>query len=300
MFQRFFRDPKTFVALVALLVVLALGLVACGDDAGTTTSVAPDTTAAAESTTTAVPDTTEAPTTTGAGPQELTVSAASSLKAAFTKIGAAFKQSANAKIVFNYDASGTLQKQIESDAPVDVFASAAMKQANALVEGGFVDKASVKVFASNEIVLVVPADSTLGITSFEDLAKADVKKISYGDPAAAPHGVAAEEILTTLGLIDQVKPKVIYAANVAAALEYVSSGEVDAGIIFATEAATAGDKVKIVATSQPDWHGKIAYPVCMVSASDNEAIAQAFIDFVMGAEGQAILKDFGFLAAPAQ
>ena len=189
----------------------------------------------------------------------------------------------------------------DADGGLDIEADGSLStDGNVLVEGGFVDKASVKVFASNEIVLVVPADSTLGITSFEDLAKADVKKISYGDPAAAPHGVAAEEILTTLGLIDQVKPKVIYAANVAAALEYVSSGEVDAGIIFATEAATAGDKVKIVATSQPDWHGKIAYPLCMVSASENEATAQAFIDFVMGAEGQAILKDFGFLAAPAQ
>ena len=299
MVRRFSRSAKVSSTAMALLVLIALGFVfvlaGCGDDpVATTVSSATETSASGS------PTTGGTPSTGGAEPQELTVSAASSLKAAFTEIGAAFDKANNAKTTFNFDASGTLQKQIESGAPVDVFASAAMKQANALVEGKYADQTSLRVFAGNEIVLVVPADSALGISSFEDLAKADVKKISYGDPAAAPHGVAAEEILTKLGLIEQVKSKVIYAANVAAALEYVSSGEVDAGIIFATEAATAGDKIKIVATSEAGWHSKIAYPICIVSASENKTIAQAFVDFVMGSEGQAVLQSKGFLPAPAQ
>ncbi len=297
MMSRSLRNPLAILAIAALLVLLVAGVVACGSEE-TTTTAAPVTTAAPD--TTEASATTLAPTTTAAAPQELTVSAASSLKAVFTDIGAAFDAANNAKTVFNFDASGTLQKQIEGGASVDIFASAAMKQMNALVEGKFVDQATVKVFAGNEIVIVVPADSTLGITSFEDLTKADVEKISYGDPAAAPHGVAAEEILTTLKIIDQVKPKVIYAANVTQALEYVTSGEVDAGIIFSTEAETAGDKVKIVATSDSSWHSEIAYPVGIVSSSANQTIAQAFIDFVTGAEGQAILADYGFLPAPEE
>ncbi len=293
MHHRFTTSAVPVVLLVALLVFLAAGLAACGT-ATTETTATPSTTVGLATTTTAAPATTLP-----AAPQELTVSAASSLKTVFTDIGAAFDAANNAKTTFNFDASGTLQKQIEAGAPVDVFASAAMKQVNALMDAGLVDAASIKVFAGNEIVLVVPAASTLGITSFEDLAKADVKKVSYGDPAAAPHGVAAEEILNTLGIFDQVKPKVIYAANVTQALEYVSSGEVDAGIIFSTEAVIAGDKVKIVATSDPSWHSKIANPIAIVSASANKTLAQAFVDFVMGPEGQAILAGYGFLAAPA-
>lgn len=228
---------------------------------------------------------------------ELQVSGASSLKAAFTEIGAAFDKSHHSKITFNFDASGTLQKQIEAGAPVDVFASAALKQVNALRDENLVDAASIENFASNEICLVVPANSTLGITSFLDLTKSSVKKVGYGDPAVAPHGVAAEEILHSLGIFDQVKPKVVCAANVTQALQYVTSGEVDAGIIFTTEAYTAGDKIKIVATSDPSWHSKIVYPAAVVSASKHKALAQTFVDYIAGPVGQSILQKYGFLKA---
>ncbi len=298
--HRFLRSPIVVIVLVVLFVLLVTGIAACGSDSTETTAAASSTTVASTETT-APPSTEASNTTSTAGEvQELTASAASSLKGAFTEIGAAFDQANNAKTTFNFDASGTLQKQIEGGAPVDVFASAAPKQINNLLEKSLVDEASIKNFASNEIVLVVPADSTLGITSFEDLTKAEVEKVTYGDPAAAPHGVAAEEILNKLGLFDQVKPKVIYAANVSQALEYVARGEVDAGIIFATEAKAGGDKVKIVATSDPIWHSQIVYPIAIVSASKAKSVGQAFIDFVMSESGQSILQKFGFLPAPAQ
>ena len=271
MHLRFHRSSLAAVALAMLLVLLVTALVACGSAATTTTtSAALSTTTTAVMTTTSAANTTTSmasTTTMAAAPQALTISAASSLKGAFTEIGKAFDAANNSKTTFNFDASGTLQKQIEGGAPVDVFASAAQKQVTALVTEKLADADSVKVFASNEIVLIVPANSTLGITSFQDLAKATVKKITYGDPAVAPHGVAAEEILHKLGIFDQVKPKVIYAANVSAALDYVVKGEVDAGIVFATEALTAGDKVKVVATSDPSWHSVIAYPICTITAS---------------------------------
>ncbi len=292
------------VLLVGLIVLLAGSLVACGEEA-TDTTAAPGTTegpAATQSPTTAAgPGTTaaEPAATTLGDPQELTVSAASSLKAAFTEVGAAFDKARNAKTTFNFDASGTLQKQIESGAPVDVFAAAAMKQVNALVEGKFIDQAAVRVFAGNEIVVAVPADSALGVASFEDLAKADVRKVAYGDPAAAPHGVYAEEALTTLGILDQVKPKVIYTKNASQTVTYVTSGEVDAGIMFSTDAVAGGDEVKVAAVSEPSWHGKIVYPTAVLAGSENQDIAQAFVDFLMSAEGQAILQKHGFVPPPA-
>jgi molybdate transport system substrate-binding protein len=277
-----FRGGCVAGAAAVLLTLLITALPACGSGDGATTTSGGVTTSEA------------------GGQQELTVSAASSLKNAFTEIGKAFDAVHNSVTTFNFDGSGTLQRQIEAGAPVDVFASAAMKQVTALVDQNLVEAESVQVFAGNEIVLVVPADSKLALASFEDLTKADVKKIAYGDPKAAPHGVAAEEMLTELGILEQVKPKVIYALNVSQALEYVMTGEVDAGILFATEAKAGDDKVKIVAVSDPSWHSAIAYPIGIVTASEAKTLAQAFIDYVMGPDGQSILEKYGFLRPPAQ
>jgi molybdate transport system substrate-binding protein len=295
------KNPAVLLVL-GLFVALALGAFACGSSTSnaTTSTVPTRTSEATASTVTSVASTTTAPPASDDGAQALTVSAASSLKAAFTEIGKAFDAANNSKTTFNFDASGTLQKQIEGGAPVDVFASAAPKQVNALVDKKLADASTVKIFAGNEIVLVVPANSTLGLTSFNDLTKAEVKKITYGDPKVAPHGVAAEEILNKIGLFNDVKPKVIYAGNVAQALQYVSSGEVDAGIMFKTEALSAGDKVKIVATADQSWYTTIAYPIVLVSDSKSKTLGQAFIDYVAGSDGQATLKKYGFLPAPAQ
>lgn len=226
----------------------------------------------------------------------LTVSAASSLKAAFTAIGQAFDDSHHTNTSFNFDASGTLQKQIESGASVDVFAAAASKQPNELISGGFAEQSSYKVFASNGLVLAVPSNSTLGLTSFMDLTKSSVTKIAYGDPAVAPHGVYAEEVLNKLGIFTQVKPKVIYSKNASETLTWVKSGEVQAGIMFSTDAIAGGDDVKVVATASSSWHSEIVYPAVVVSASKNKVLAQAFIDFIMGPRGQQILRSHGFVA----
>ncbi len=231
---------------------------------------------------------------------ELKVSAAAGLKTAFVEIGAAFDAANNSQTSFNFNSAGALQTQIEAGAAVDVFASGATKQMEALLGKGLVDEDSIKVVASNEIVLVVPAASSLGLTGFEDLAAADVARVAYGDPATTASGPAAEAILTKLGIYDRVKPKSIYTSTVTQALEYVRSGEVDAGIIFSSEAKIAGDEVTIVATADPAWHGPIAFPIAIVSASSNKTLAQAFIDFVWGPDGQAILQRYGFLAAPTE
>lgn len=236
-----------------------------------------------------------ATTTTTPKVEQLTVSAASSLKAVFTEIGAAFDKANNSKTSFNFDASGTLQKQIEAGASVDVFASAALKQMNTLTGESLVEKSSVKHFASNEIALVVPANSTLGLTSFLSLTSPSVKKVGYGDPAVAPHGVAAEEVMKTLGIYNAVKPKVVYAANVSQATQWVISGQVDAGIVFVTEAYSAGDKMKIIATAKPSWHSPIIYPIGVLTQSKHQTLAQKFVDFVAGPDGQAILQKYGFL-----
>lgn len=275
------------ISLILLILLLSVALVSCGSDSTTGTSAGSDTTSASPTDT--APSAGEA--------QELIVSAASSLKNAFTEIGAAFDQANGTSTTFNFDASGTLQKQVEAGAPVDVFAAAAPTQVNNLLKQNLVDEATIVSFASNEIVLAVPADSKLEIASVEDLVKPEVEKVAYGDPVAAPHGVYAEEVMTTLGILEQVKPKVVYTKNASQTLTYVTSGEVDVGIMYSTDAVAGGDKVKVVATSQPDWHSQIIYPIAVVSATKAKTLAQDFIDFVMGTEGQSILQKHGFVAA---
>ena len=276
------RSGMAFAAAV-VLTLLIMTLAACGSD-----GVGTATTGAGGATTSPV-----------GGQGELTVSAASSLRNAFTEVAAAFDAANGSVTTLNFDGSGTLQRQIEAGAPVDVFASAAMKQMTSLADQDLVDPESVQVFAGNEIVLVVPAESKLAISTFEDLTSADVKKIAYGDPKAAPHGVAAEEILTTLGIFEQVQPKVVYALNVSQALEYVATDEVDAGILFATEAKAGGDRVRIVAVSDPTWHSSIAYPIALVTSGEAKDLGSSFIAYVMSPEGQSILQKHGFLPAPA-
>lgn len=280
------RQMAVFVA-VALLALLVTAAAGCGSDAVTTTTAAPTATTVASTATTT------------AEPQPLLVAAAASLKSVFTEIGAAFDAANNAQTSFTFDASGTLQTQIEGGAPVDVFASAAWKQVDNLLEQSLVDEASVAVFASNEMVLGVPADSTLPITGFEDLAKEEVQKITTADPESAPQGKATIEILTALGILDAVQPKLIYSKNASQTLTYVQEGEVDVGVMYATDAVAGGGKVKVVATSDPAWHSEIAYVLATVSDSEAKTLAQAFIDFVLGPEGQAILNKYGFLSPPA-
>lgn len=271
---------RHFAVLLAIGLAgsLMLGVLGCGSSGATSTTAA-------------------SAITTGKS-QTLTVSAAASLKDAFTEIGKAFDAANNCKTTFNFDASGTLEKQIEGGAPVDVFASAAMKQVTALTGKQLADASSVKKFAANQMVLVVPANSTLGLTGFQGLTKAGVGKITYGDPKVAPQGVAAEQILTKLGILSTLKSKIVHAENASQAVTYVISGNVDAGIIYASEAKAAGDKLKVIATADQSWYTKVVYPAVLISASNEKDLGQKFIDYLVSSDGQAILAKYGFLPAP--
>jgi molybdate transport system substrate-binding protein len=164
-----------------------------------------------------------------------------------------------------------------------------------LLEKELVDAATITTFASNEMVLAVPAHSGLNIAGFQDLARDEVKRIATADPQTAPQGKHALEVLTTLSLLEAVQPKLIYSRSAPQTLTYVVQGEVDAGIMFTTDAVNGGADVKVVQTSDPAWHSEIAYVTAVVSASEAKALGQSFIDFITGPEGRAILENYGFL-----
>jgi molybdate transport system substrate-binding protein len=288
------KSAIVVTTIVGLMVALLLA--ACGSGAGSTS-----TSGGAATTQTASPAAIDTSTTQAAKRGgELLVCAASSLKAPFADIGKLFDAKNGSKTTFNFASSGVLQTQVEAGAPADVFASAAPTQVDNLLSKNLVDSPTASPFASNEIVLAVPANSKLGISSFQDLTKTEVKRIATGKPETAPHGKAAIEILTKLGLLDQVKSKLIYAENALQTTQYVAQGEVDAALMFVTDAKASVDKIKIVQTADPSWHSSLTYVMAVVSASKNKGPGQAFIDFVLSPEGQAVLQQYGFQAAPAK
>ncbi|MDR1532139.1 MAG: molybdate ABC transporter substrate-binding protein [Clostridiales bacterium] len=176
-----------------------------------------------------------------------------------------------------YASSGNLQTQIEEGLEADIFFSAATKQMNALSDKGLVDKDSVVNLLENALVLIVPIDSLLEISSFSDIIKADT--ISLGDPASVPAGQYAQAVLEDLGVYGEALAKASLASNVTEALNAVAEASADAGIVYATDAASMPDKVKVAADA-PAGAEKVIYPVGIVSASQNRNSAQLFVDFL--------------------
>jgi molybdate transport system substrate-binding protein len=225
--------------------------------------------------------------------QELIVSAAASLTNALPEIGKLFeKQHPGSKIIFNFAASGSLLQQIAQGAPVDVFASADQKTMNQAQEKGLIVPASRKNFVSNTLVLIAPQKSGLPLAGPNDLVSPEVKRVALGNPETVPVGRYTQEALTKAGLWETLKPKFIYGESVRQVLDYVGRGEVDAGFVFATDAAIAQGKVKTAA--QVQGHQPIIYPVALVAASQQQALAQSFLDFVLSPAAQEIFLRFGF------
>jgi molybdate transport system substrate-binding protein len=189
--------------------------------------------------------------------------------------------------------NGTLQKQIEQGAPADVFLSAAAKQMNALQDGGLIIDSTRQDLLNNKVVLVVPANSSLEITDFNDLLNENVKQIALGDPEFVPAGTYGKQALELLGIYDQIKDKLILGSDVRQVLGYVESGNVDAGIVYSTDAAiTSG--VKIVADAPAEINSKIVYPAAIVKSSKNVEAAEAYISFLFSSDAKAIFEQYGF------
>ena len=226
----------------------------------------------------------------------ITVSAAISLKNAFDEMARAFKaekQYRGAKIFFNFGSSGDLASQIVAGAPVDVFASAAEKEMNELEKKGLIIPGTRKDFAANTLVLIAPAGGN-ALKGFGGLAGANVARIAVGNPATVPAGRYAEEVLRHYGLLPAVGGKLVYGEHVREVLAYVERGEVDAGIVYQTDAAIVSGRVRVVAAAPPGSHRPIRYPIAVLNGSDNKKLALAFVSFIESDQGRSILRKFGF------
>ena len=223
----------------------------------------------------------------------VTVFAAASLTDSLKEIGADYEKQTGQAVVFNFEGSSVLARQIEEGAPADIFFSADETQMDRLAEKGLIDPATRQDRLGNTLVVVVPAGSKLQIHSAADLAGDDVKQIALADPQAVPAGVYAKAWLTKLQLWDAVKPRVVPTENVRAALAAVASGNVDAGVVYKTDAAIS-KRVKIVfevpRTQGPD----IRYPMAVVKASAEPEAAKKFLDYLDSDKAAAIFRRYGF------
>lgn len=224
------------------------------------------------------------------------VSAASSLTDVMNELGPAFsRENRNTVVRFNLAASGTLQQQIEQGAPVDVFASASTKEIDALETGHFLVPGSRVLFARNRLVLIAPIGSRL--KRWEDLKLPTVKRVALSNPDSVPSGRYAKETLTARGLWPSVMSKAVYGENVRQTLSYVSAGDVDAGIVFLTDAQQEKKRVVLVAeaVSGKD-HQAIEYPAAVIAKAPNRPMAMRFVRFLQGRTAQDILAKYGFLS----
>ena len=234
-----------------------------------------------------------------ASAEEMTLSVAVSLKEAVEELGKAFASGRpGLTLRYNFGASGDLQKQIEAGAPIDLFLSAAQRQMDDLEKKGLIVAASRRAFAKNALTVIKPSDSKADIAKPTDLLESRVARIVVGNPRTVPAGQYAEECLRTLGLWDRLQPKLVFAENVRQALDYVARGEVDAGFVYTTDAARARGVVEAFRPAE-DTYRPVVYPVAIVAASKQPALAQSFIDLLVGAPGRATLARFGFQPPPA-
>jgi molybdate transport system substrate-binding protein len=224
---------------------------------------------------------------------DLTVSAAASLAHAFKDIGAAYEAAhPGVHVVLNVGASGALLQQIAKGAPVDVFASADQQTFDQAQAANLVQAGERRSFARNSLVVVVPGDAEAVPHTLQDLLAPRVARIAIGTPASVPVGRYAQAVLANAGLWSAVGPKMVGAASVRQALDYVARGEVEAGFVYATDAALMSGKVKVaftVPTVMP-----VLYPIAPVAGSARPAEAVRFVDFVLSPPAQAILQRYGF------
>ena len=224
---------------------------------------------------------------------EVTVSAAASLTNAFKDIAQGYEaQNPGTKVRLNFGGSGALLQQMAKGAPVDVFASADQETMDKAQKEGLVLAADRQDFVRNQLVLIVPSDAKRVPASLSDLTHTGYTRVAIANPASVPVGRYAQTALEAAKLWPAVQAKAINTQNVRQSLDYVARGEVDAGFVYATDAAIMKDRVKVA--FEVPLQTVILYPIAKTAASTHAADATSFINYLATPAAQDILGKYGF------
>lgn len=227
---------------------------------------------------------------------DLNIAAAASLKDALTDIQALYlKEKPKTTLTINFAGSGTLQKQIEQGADVDLFISAATSNMNTLKDGGHLINSTIRNILGNKLVLVVPNGSKVPVNSSFSVVTTDpsIKKLALGEPKTVPAGKYAEQVFSYLNIMDQVKGKVVYAQDVRQVLNWVETGNVDAGVVYLTDAKISS-KVTVIATASEASHEAIVYPAALIKSTNNYTATRDFLNFLTSDKAKAVFDKYGF------
>lgn len=238
---------------------------------------------------------------------QLTVSAAASLTDVMKEIELLYEQKyPQTELIYNFASSGSLQRQIEQGAPVDIFISAASSKMDALEKQNLILTETRQDLLQNQMVLVSPegnSKNNLKLDNFEDLTDKQIKTIALGEPESVPAGKYAQEVLQSFKIADKVNSKAVYGKDVRQIINYVATGNVDAAIVYRTDAQNADlakgepfhDRVRVVATAPETSHSPVVYPIAVVSDSDRTIAANQLIEFLTTPEARAVFEEYGFV-----
>jgi len=252
---------------------------------------------------TTAPQPTTAPTQAPAAGQKLTVFAAASLTDAFNEIGTQFKQqNPGVMVESNFAGSQQLRTQLEQGAVADVFASANTKEMNTAIQSGLVVSGTQKTFVRNRLAVIVPKDNPAGIKELKDLAKPGLKIV-----LAAPSVPVGGYALTALDKMNAdfgatfsqtvLSNVVSQEDNVKQVVAKIQLGEADAGIVYSSD-VTPDAATKVTKINIPDKYNVLAtYPIAVLKAAPQADLAAKLVDYVISADGQAILQKWGFISA---
>lgn len=225
---------------------------------------------------------------------EIIISAAASLTDALNEIKISFeKENPKTAVLFNFGSSGKLAKQIEQGAPSDVFLSASKKDMDSLGEKKLIMEESRVDFAQNQLVLIAHQESSSTYLSFKEIKPDDIRHFAMGEPDIVPAGWYAKQVLEAIQLWEGLQGKLVLGSDVRQVLTYVESGNAELGIVYSSDALTS-NKVRVIATADPQWHDPIIYPGAILAGTSHKEEAQAFLSYISGDKGKAILEKYGF------
>lgn len=219
---------------------------------------------------------------------ELTVFAAASTTDVMNELADAYEAAGGESIRFNFASSGALARQIDAGAPVDVYISANTKWVDFLEEKNLLEQGTRADIVKNSLVLAAPKDSVM---TYEGFPGNLTGRLAVGDFKSVPAGSYAEASLQALGWLEDVRGRLVKGSNVRTVLMYVERGEVDAGIVYRTDAMQS-EKVRILGAFPAESHPPICYPAACLKGGDESA--QAFLNFIQSPEGGVIWEKYGF------
>ncbi|MGL5577154.1 MAG: molybdate ABC transporter substrate-binding protein, partial [Sarcina sp.] len=224
--------------------------------------------------------------------KELTVSIAASLQEPMKQIGDEFFKESGIKINYNIGGSGTLEKQIVSGAPVDIFFSANTKYIEDLVHSNLVDKEYVYPLLKNSLVVIGSNDLKIKINTLDDLKNLD-GKIGIGDVNTVPAGQYAKQSLEYLNLWNSLENKMIFSKSVSNVKSYVERGETSVGFVYKTDAENL-EHSKVLYDIPSEYHTPIEYEACILKDSKSKKLSEEFIEYLKSPEVLKIFESYGF------